>query len=76
MQALVTVGNADVRTAHLIEFGTAERQHKDGTPTGKVEPRPFLLPAWRLAKTRVERRIQTAIRRGIKASLKVGTDAA
>lgn len=72
LQALVTVGNNDVRTAHLIEFGTAERQHKDGTPTGKVEAQPFMLPAWRLAKTRVERRINRAIGAGIKAAVNGG----
>lgn len=77
LQALVTVGNADVRTAHLIEFGTVERQHKDGHSTGKVEAKPFMLPAWRLARARVERRIQGAIRRGIKDALaNGGTDAA
>lgn len=29
IQAMVTVGNEDVRSAHLVEFGPQERQHKD-----------------------------------------------
>ncbi|RCW84870.1 bacteriophage HK97-gp10 putative tail-component [Paracoccus lutimaris] len=66
LQALVTVGNANVHTAHLVEFGTEERHHKDGTSTGKVTPLPFMLPAWRLAKTRVERRVNRAAREGVK----------
>lgn len=72
LQALVTVGDKDNRHSHLVEFGTVERHHKDGHPTGTMPARPFMLPAWRLAKARVERRVQTAIRRGIKDALANG----
>lgn len=68
LQALVTVGNTDARHGHLVEFGTEPRQHKDGSSTGKMPAQPFLLPAWRLSKTRVERRIARAITAGIKAA--------
>lgn len=54
-EALVTVGNPKVRHGHLIEFGTT-----------KMQAKPFMLPAFRLAKTRVERRIKRAITQGIK----------
>lgn len=72
LQALVTVGNPDVRTAHLVEFGTGERQHADGASTGTMPAKPFLLPAWRLSKARVQRRIQTAISRGVKDAIAAG----
>jgi hypothetical protein len=68
---VVTVGSTDVRTAHLVEFGTKERGHKDGTPTGQVTAQPFILPAWRLVRARVERRLQRSVRAGIRAALAV-----
>ncbi|WP_127559065.1 HK97-gp10 family putative phage morphogenesis protein [Nioella ostreopsis] len=54
-QALVTVGNEDVRTGHLQEFGTV---HHDA--------QPFMRPGFRIAKPRVFRRIQRAISKAIK----------
>lgn len=72
LQALVTVGNTDARHGALVEFGTGERQHKDGSSTGKMPAQPFLLPAWRLSKTRVDRRINRAITAGIKAAVAAG----
>ena len=54
-QALVTAGAPKVRHGHLVEFGTA-----------KMAPRPFMRPAWRLAKARIERRIKRAISLAIK----------
>lgn len=73
LQAAVTVGSPEVRTAHLVEFGSGERQHADGTPTGTMPAKPFMLPSWRLNKPRIERRLQRAIREGIKAGAG-GTD--
>lgn len=32
--------------AHLVEFGTGPRFHKDGTPTGQMPALPFLRPAY------------------------------
>ena len=49
-QVLVTVGNPDVRYGHMVEFGTV-----------KAEAQPFMLPAFRLVKPRVTRRITRAI---------------
>lgn len=66
LQGFVTAGDKDARHGHLVEFGTDERQHKDGTSTGTMPAKPFLLPAWRLNRTRVQRRINTAINRAIR----------
>ena len=60
-QAFVTAGDTDARHGHLVEFSTEERHHQDGTGTGTMPAEPFLLPAWRLNKTRAERRIKKAI---------------
>lgn len=54
-QALVTVGNENVRTGHLQEFGTVNH-----------EAQPFMRPGFRLAKPRVMRRIARAIGKAIK----------
>lgn len=54
-QALVTVGNPDVRTGHMIEFGTV-----------KAEAQPFMRPGFRIAKPRVMRRISRAVGQAIK----------
>lgn len=69
LQGFVTAGDADARHGHLVEFGTDERQHADGSSTGKMPAKPFLLPAWRLNRTRVERRLNTAIRRAIREAV-------
>lgn len=69
LQALVTVGDTDNRHGHLVEFGTQERHHKDGSSTGKMPAQPFLLPAWRLSKARIQRRINRAINAGIKEAI-------
>lgn len=34
------------RHAHLIEFGTGPRYHRNGKYVGHVSPQPFLRPAW------------------------------
>ncbi|KIN60642.1 Phage protein, HK97 gp10 family [Sulfitobacter noctilucae] len=54
-QALVTVGNENVRHGHLQEFGTV-----------KQEAQPFLRPAERLAGPKAKRRIIRAIGQSIK----------
>lgn len=58
-QVLVTVGDADARYGHMIEFGTS-----------KMEAQPFMLPGWRLAKPRIDRRIKSAITTAIKKAAK------
>lgn len=54
-QALVTVGNPEVRTGHMVEFGTV-----------KAEAQPFMRPGFRIAKPRVMRRIARAVGQAIK----------
>lgn len=54
-QALVTVGNENVRHGHLQEFGTV-----------KQDAQPFMLPGFRLAKPRALRRITRAMGQAIK----------
>lgn len=66
LQGFVTAGDTDAHHGHLVEFGTQERHQKDGTSTGKMPALPFLLPAWRLNRARVQRRINTAINRAIR----------
>ncbi|WP_054006165.1 HK97-gp10 family putative phage morphogenesis protein [Cypionkella psychrotolerans] len=65
-QAFVTAGDGNARHGHLVEFGTKERHHKDGTSTGAMPAKPFLLPAWRLNKKRVLNRLRRVIRAEIK----------
>ena len=59
-QALVTVGNPDVRTGHIVEFGST-----------KMDAQPFMRPAFRIAKPRVMRRLARAVGQAIK---KAGTN--
>ena len=55
LEAIVTVGNADVRYPHLVEHGTAE-----------APAQPFFWPGFRLARKRAAARIKRAIGKGIK----------
>ena len=55
------MGNPDLRYGHMVEFGTVD-----------TEAQPFMLPAFRLAKARVMRRITRAIGKAIR---KAGGDA-
>jgi HK97 gp10 family phage protein len=51
----ITAGNAKVRYAHLVEFGTA-----------KAHAQPFFFPAYRLLKVRAKRRITRAIGKAVR----------
>lgn len=53
--AAVTIGSPEVRYAHILEWGSV-----------KMEAKPFILPAFRLKKAKVLRRIQSAITKAIK----------
>jgi len=68
-EVLVTAGNSDARHAHLVEGGTAERFHKDGTPTGAMPAAPFFNPAFRLNRNRLRRRINAAMRRAMRKAV-------
>jgi HK97 gp10 family phage protein len=65
-QAFVTAGDPEARHGHLVEFGTGERFHQDGSPSGKMPAKPFLLPAWRLNKNRIRNRLRRVIRAEVK----------
>lgn len=58
-QAVVTVGNTDVRYGHLVEYGTA-----------KAPAQPFFWPAYRILKKRLLARISRAGRKAIRESAK------
>lgn len=66
LQGFVTAGNPEARHGHLVEFGTAPRIRRDGSTTGTMPALPFLLPAWRLNRTRVQRRINSAVNKAIR----------
>lgn len=66
LQGFVTAGDPGARHGHLVEFGTEARHREEGSSTGTMPAVPFLLPAWRLNRARVQRRINTAIRRAIR----------
>ena len=55
MEVLVTVGNEDVRYAHLVEYGTAN-----------AEAQPFFWPALRLLRKRLQNRINRAAKKAVK----------
>lgn len=65
-EVLVTAGDTDARHAHLVEGGTKERLHKDGTRTGRMPAKPFFNVAWRLNRRRVEQRINRALRKAMR----------
>lgn len=69
LQGAVTVGSSKVRHGHLIEFGTDPHTNSGqfaGTEHPGTTAQPFLLPAWRLNKRRVESRINRTINKAIK----------
>lgn len=65
-EVLITAGDTDARHAHIVEGGTGERQHKDGTSTGTMPAKPFLNPSWRLNRARLNRRITRAFRKAVR----------
>lgn len=59
--ASVTVGDTDVRYAHLVEYG-----HGNGLHGTTVPPHPFFWPAVRLHNKKAKTAIKNAIRRAVK----------
>lgn len=51
--------------AHLVEFGTGPRYHKNGKYVGIMPPDPFLRPAWDANKDQVLASLAAAIREEI-----------
>jgi HK97 gp10 family phage protein len=58
-EAIITAGNAAVRYAHIIEFGTRTRQ-----------AHPFFYPGYRALKKPAKAKIARAIRKALKAAAK------
>lgn len=57
----VTVGNADVRYGHLVEYG-----HGNGFGGTAVPAHPFFWPAVRLHQTKAKKAIKAAIGRAVR----------
>lgn len=67
--ALITVGNTDVRYAHLVEYGHSNGFVKGGKQGGRgqvVPPNPFFWPGFRLGQKKASAAIKRAIRKAIK----------
>lgn len=54
-EVLITAGNADVRYAHLVEYGTSD-----------TDAQPFFWPAWRLSRKKMRDRIARRFRKALK----------
>jgi len=73
LQTIVTAGNTKVRTAHLLEFGTAPHINGGwaaGTQHPGTAPQPFFFPAYRALRKRMKSRISRAITTSIKKAAK------
>lgn len=55
IEVLVTVGNADVRYPHLVEYGTKD-----------APAQPFFWPAFRLSQKRLANRIKRAVAKAVR----------
>lgn len=67
--AVITVGNTDVRYAHLVEYGHGNgfvKGAKQGTRGGTVPAQPFFWPGFRMSRKRALNRIKRAIGKAIK----------
>lgn len=60
--AMITVGNTDVRYAHLVEYG----HRASGFSSHDVPARPFFWPAFRMRRKRATNLIRRAIGKAIK----------
>lgn len=59
LEAIVTVGNTDVRYPHLVEYGTAN-----------ADAQPFFWPAVRLGRKRATNRFRRAVKKAIRGTAK------
>lgn len=59
LEAVITVGNTDVRYPHLVEYGTTTS-----------DAQPFFWPAVRLGRKRATNRIKRAIKKAMKDTAK------
>lgn len=71
LSVAVTAGNNKVRTAHLVEYGTAAHV-LGGMFAGAEHPgtaaQPFFWPGYRLNRKKVTARIRRAIRKAVKGN--------
>ncbi|MFV0303416.1 MAG: HK97 gp10 family phage protein [Paracoccus sp. (in: a-proteobacteria)] len=61
LSAMITAGNADVRYAHLVEYG-----HGNGVNGSTVPPHPYFWPAFRLSRKRALNRIKRAVGKAVR----------
>ncbi|MCZ7864739.1 HK97 gp10 family phage protein [Agrobacterium salinitolerans] len=54
-EVIVTVGDADVRYAHLVEYGTAD-----------ADAQPFFWPGFRLTRDQIEKDLMRAAKKAVK----------
>jgi HK97 gp10 family phage protein len=67
---MVTAGNARVRYAHLVEFGTAPHENGGmfkGTQNPGTKARPFFWPSFRLVRKSHKSKASRAINKSVKA---------
>lgn len=64
LTAAITAGNADVRYAHLVEYG-----HGNGFGGSTVPPHPFFWPSFRLTRKRALNRIKRAVGKAIREAI-------
>lgn len=72
--AVAGFNTPDSRLAHLIEFGTAERFHRDGHPTGHMTAQPFIRPGLDQAKAPAAKAMQRLLISGLKRQAKLARD--
>lgn len=58
-EVIITAGDAAVRYAHLVEYGTAD-----------TDAQPFFWPAWRLSRKKIRDRIARRFRKALKDAWK------
>ena len=70
-EALVTAGNAEVRYAHLVEYGTAPHEaggQMEGARHPGTAAQPFFWPGYRLTRARVRSKVKRTITKAIKTA--------
>ncbi len=69
LAAIVSVGNTNVRYAHLVEFGTSPHTNKGefpGTQNPGAPAEPFFIPGYRATRRKGQAQINKAARNAIK----------
>lgn len=73
LAAIISAGNAKVRYAHLVEFGTAPHVQGGrfaGTMHPGTPPQPYFYPGFRAQKKRAQSKINRSARKAIKQGIK------